>query len=338
MKESFGHLPTGEECFLYTISCGAVTACVTDCGASLVKLLVPDSRGRLDDIVLGYDSCEGYLSDDGYIGGTIGRSANRIKGSGFVLGSKTYSMTPNEGPNNLHSGPDSYNTRLWKLISHTGDAVTLELRSPDGDQGFPGNALIRVTYRLDASGALHLIYDAVSDRDTVFNLTNHSYFNLAGHRRTDRAMDQLLSLPGRFFTPADAQGIPTGEKRSVEGTPMDFRTPKPIGRDIAEDYEPLHLQGGYDHNWEVFCNPCAQLSDPESGRTMSVSTDCPGIQFYAGNYLNADGKEGVHYGKRSGIALETQFYPDSIHHPEWPQPITGAGTQYHTETVYRFTW
>ena len=338
MKESFGHLPTGEECFLYTISCGAVTACVTDCGASLVKLLVPDSRGRLDDIVLGYDSCEGYLSGDGYIGGTIGRSANRIKGSGFVLGSKTYSMTPNEGPNNLHSGPDSYNPRLWKLISHTGDAITLELRSPDGDQGFPGNALIRVTYRLDASGALHLIYDAVSDRDTVFNLTNHSYFNLAGHRRTDRAMDQLLSLPGRFFTPADAQGIPTGEKRSVEGTPMDFRTPKPIGRDIAEDYEPLHLQGGYDHNWEVFCNPCAQLSDPESGRTMSVSTDCPGIQFYAGNFLNADGKEGVHYGKRSGIALETQFYPDSIHHPEWPQPITGAGTQYHTETVYRFTW
>ena len=338
MKESFGHLPTGEECFLYTISCGAVTACVTDCGASLVKLLVPDSRGRLDDIVLGYDSCEGYLSGDGYIGGTIGRSANRIKGSGFVLGSKTYSMTPNEGPNNLHSGPDSYNTRLWKLISHTGDAVTLELRSPDGDQGFPGNALIRVPYRLDASGALHLIYDAVSDRDTVFNLTNHSYFNLAGHRRTDRAMDQLQPLPGRFFTPADAQGSPTGEKRSVEGTPMDFRTPKPIGRDIAEDYEPLHLQGGYDHNWEVFCNPCAQLSDPESGRTMSVSTDCPGIQFYAGNFLNADGKEGVHYGKRSGIALETQFYPDSIHHPEWPQPITGAGTQYHTETVYRFTW
>ena len=338
MKESFGHLPTGEECFLYTISCGAVTACVTDCGASLVKLLVPDSRGRLDDIVLGYDSCEGYLSGDGYIGGTIGRSANRIKGSGFVLGSKTYSMTPNEGPNNLHSGPDSYNTRLWKLISHTGDAITLELRSPDGDQGFPGNALIRVTYRLDASGALHLIYDAVSDRDTVFNLTNHSYFNLAGHRRTDRAMDQLLSLPGRFFTPADAQGIPTGEKRSVEGTPMDFRTPKPIGRDIAEDYEPLHLQGGYDHNWEVFCNPCAQLSDPESGRTMSVSTDCPGIQFYAGNFLNADGKEGVHYGKRSGIALETQFYPDSIHHPEWPQPITKAGEHYHTETVYRFTW
>ena len=338
MKESFGHLPTGEECSLYTISCGAVTACVTDCGASLVKLLVPDSHGRLDDVVLGYDSCEGYLSGEGYIGATIGRSANRIKGACFVLGSKTYSLTPNEGPNNLHSGPDSYNTRLWKLVSHTVDAVTLELRSPNGDQGFPGNALIRVTYRLDAVGALHLIYDAVSDQDTVFNLTNHSYFNLAGHRRTEKAVDQLLSLPGRFFTPADAQSIPTGEKRSVEGTPMDFRSPKPIGGDIEEDYEPLHLQGGYDHNWEVFCNPCAQLSDPESGRTMSVSTDCPGIQFYAGNFLNADGKEGVHYGKRSGIALETQYYPDSIHHPQWPQPITKAGEHYHTETVYRFTW
>ena len=338
MKESFGHLPTGEECSLYTISCGAVTACVTDCGASLVKLLVPDSHGRLDDVVLGYDSCEGYLSGEGYIGATIGRSANRIKGACFVLGSKTYSLTPNEGPNNLHSGPDSYNTRLWKLVSHTVDAVTLELRSPNGDQGFPGNALIRVTYRLDAVGALHLIYDAVSDQDTVFNLTNHSYFNLAGHRRTEKAVDQLLSLPGRFFTPADAQSIPTGEKRSVEGTPMDFRSPKPICQDIDADYEPLHLQGGYDHNWEVFCNPCATLLDPDSGRTMSVYTDCPGIQFYSGNFLQETGKGGTVYGKRSGIALETQFYPDALHHSDWPQPITRAGEKYHSETVYRFSW
>ena len=338
MKESFGYLPTGEECSLYTISCGGLTASVTDLGASLVRLLVPDSRGNLADVALGYDSCDGYLRGSCYLGATVGRCANRIKGACFDLGGKTYSLTPNEGSNNLHSGPDSYSTRLWKVIRHTGDAITLELRSPNGDQGFPGNALIRLTYQLDSLGGLHILYDAVSDQDTVFNLTNHSYFNLAGHQKTDRAMEQILSLPGRFFTPADAESIPTGEKRGVEGTPMDFRVPKPIGRDIGADYEPLHLQGGYDHNWEVFCNPCAQLYDPESGRAMSVSTDCPGIQFYAGNYLDTDGKGGVHYGKRSGIALETQFYPDSIHHPEWPQPITKAGEPYHSETVYRFSW
>ena len=338
MKESFGYLPTGEECFLYTISCGGLTASVTDFGACLVRLLVPDSRGNLADVALGYDSCDGYLRGSCYLGATVGRCANRIKGACFDLGGKTYSLTPNEGSNNLHSGPDSYSTRLWKVIRHTGDAITLELRSPNGDQGFPGNALIRLTYQLDSVGGLHILYDAVSDQDTVFNLTNHSYFNLAGHQKTDRAMEQILSLPGRFFTPADAESIPTGEKRSVEGTPMDFRVPKPICRDIGADYEPLHLQGGYDHNWEVFCNPCAQLYDPESGRAMSVSTDCPGIQFYAGNYLDTDGKGGVHYGKRSGIALETQFYPDSIHHPEWPQPITKAGEPYHSETVYRFSW
>lgn len=338
MKESFGYLPTGEECSLYTISCGGLTASVTDLGASLVRLLVPDSQGNLADVVLGYDSCDGYLHCSGYIGATVGRCANRIKGSSFVLGRKTYFLTPNEGRNNLHSGPDPYSTRLWKVIQHSDDAITLELRSPNGDQGFPGNAIIRLTYRLDSSGGLHLLYDTVSDQDTVFNLTNHSYFNLSGHSRTDRAMEQLLSLPGRFFTPADAESIPTGEKRSVEGTPMDFRVPKPIGRDIGADYEPLHLQSGYDHNWEVFCNPCAQLYDPESGRAMSVSTDCPGIQFYAGNYLDTDGKGGVHYGRRSGIALETQFYPDSLHHPEWPQPITRAGERYHSETIYRFTW
>ena len=168
-------------------------------------------------------------------------------------------------------------------------------------------------------------------------MTNHSYFNLAGHDQLEAAMEQLLTLPGRFFNPDDAESIPTGELRSVAGTPMDFRTPKPIGRDINEDYDALNLQGGYDHNWEVFCNPCAILQDVPSGRTMSVYTDCPGVQFYAGNYLYEKGKGGIRYGKRHGIALETQFYPDSLHHPEWPQPITKAGEKYHSETVYRFT-
>ena len=338
MKESFGILPSGEEAILYTISCGGLTAKVTDYGAHLVTLLVPDHQGKLADVVLGYDDVNGYRTGNGaFLGATVGRNANRVKDSSFTINGKTYRMTPNENSNNLHSGPDCYHLRMWELVSHSANAVTLELRSPNGDQGFPGNAVIRVTYRLDSDGGLHIIYDAVSDQDTVFNLTNHSYFNLAGQENVDKAMEQMLCIPGRWFNPDDAENIPTGEQRTVVGTPMDFRTPKAVGRDIGEDYEPLKLQGGYDHNWEVFCNPCAFLTDPESGRSMAVYTDCPGIQFYAGNFLDEKGKSGIHYGKRSGISLETQYAPDSVHHPEWPQPITKAGEKYHSETVYRFS-
>ena len=335
MREFFGTLPSGETASLYTISCGRLSAAVSDYGATLVRLLVPGQDGTLADVVLGYDDCNGYREGDACLGATVGRNANRLKDACFVLNGRTYALSPNENGNNLHSGPDLFSKRMWKVLDHTEDAVVLELDSPSGDQGFPGNAKIRVSYTMEP-GALRVAYDAVCDRDTVFNMTNHSYFNLAGHEKTGAAMEQILTLPGRFFNPDDPQNIPTGELRKVEGTPMDFRTPKAIGRDIGLDYEPLALQGGYDHNWEVFCNPCAILSDPGSGRTMAVSTDCPGIQFYAGNYLDEQGKGGVHYGKRSGVALETQFYPDALHHPDWPQPITRAGEKYRSETVYRF--
>ena len=338
MKEFFGTSHTSEETYLYTISCGGLTAVVSDYGATLVKLLVPDREGNAADVVLGHDSPADYRSCALFFGATVGRSGNRIAGASFDLGGETWKLPANENGNNLHSGPDFYHDRVWKVLSHTDSAITLELHSPHGDQGFPGNATIRVAYSLDSTGGLHIVYDAVADQDTVFNLTNHSYFNLAGHDKVSAAMEQILSMPARFFNAADAQSIPTGELRSVAGTPMDFRTPKPIGRDIDADYDALHLQGGFDHNWEVFCNPCATLSDPVSGRTMSVYTDCPGVQFYAGNFVdNAPGKGGVIYPKRSGICLETQFYPDSIHHPEWPQPITKAGETYRSETIYRFS-
>ena len=338
MKASFGTLPGGRETFLYTIACGGITAQVTDFGAALVSLNVPDQNGNIADVVLGYDDCTGYLRDTCFLGSVVGRSANRIKGSCFCLSGKSYSLVPNEGENNLHSGPEYYHIRMWNVVEHTPESITLELVSPDGDQGFPGKAQIRVTYFLDSQGGLHIVYDGICDKDTVFNLTNHSYFNLAGQEKTEKAMEQILSLPARVFTVADSESIPTGEVRSVANTPMDFRKPKAIGRDIGEDYEPLNLQSGYDHNFEVFCNPCAQLADKESGRMMAVYTDLPGIQFYAGNFLKETGKGGVRYGKRSGIALETQFWPDSIHHPQWAQPVTRAGERYHTETVYRFTW
>ena len=337
MKEPFGTLPSGETATLYTLSVGRIRAAVTNYGATLVRLFVPDSEGNLADVVLGYDDCNGYRTANGAcLGATVGRNANRLQGASFLLNGATVSLQANDGPNNLHSGPDHYHLRLWKTISHSDTSVTFVLNSPDGDQGFPGNARIQVTYKLDPKGGLHIIYDAVSDQDTVFNLTNHSYFNLAGHNQTDKAMDQILTIPGRFFCPDDAQNIPTGELRNVAGTPMDFRSPKPISKDIDADYEPLHLQGGYDHNWEVFCIPCAYLQDPVSGREMAVYTDCPGIQLYTGNFLDEHGKNGIYYGKRSGVALETQFYPDALHHADWTQPVTKAGNHYRSETIYSF--
>ncbi len=339
MKEFFGNLPSGEETGLYWIGCGGLRAAVTDYGAALVTLMVPDADGNYADVVLGYDDCNGYRTGKGAcLGATVGRNANRLKDASFSLAGKTYHIPANEGSNNLHSGPDFYHLRLWEVVQHTESAVTLRLNSPDGDQGFPGNAAIQVTYSLDHQGGLHICYDALCDQDTVFNMTNHSYFNLAGQSQTSAAMEQLLAMPSPSFCPDDAQNIPTGELRSVEGTPMDFRTPKAICRDIGADYQPLNLQGGYDHCWQAVCNPCATLQDPVSGRTMDVYTDCPGIQFYAGNFLDETGKGGIHYGKRSGVALETQFYPDALHHPQWPQPVTKAGQAYHSETVYRFSW
>ena len=339
MKQSFGQLATGEEAFLYTISCGGLTATVTDFGAHLVSLLVPNRDGIVEDVVLGFDDAEGYRTGNGgFLGAIVGRNANRIAGSSFLLGDTRVRMTPNEGFNKLHSGPHNFHLRFWKVTRHTENSITLRLDSPRGDQGFPGNAVIYVTYKLEADAALHITYDAVADQDTVFNMTNHSYFNLAGHQNTDAAIHQELIIPGRFFNPDDADNIPTGELRRVEGTPFDFREGKPISRDIEANYEPLHLQGGYDHNFEVFCSPCAILSDPTSGRSMAVHTDCPGLQLYAGNFLNENGKGGISYGERSGIALETQFYPNSVNHPEWPQPFTKAGKKYHSKTIYKFSW
>ena len=338
MKQFFGTLSSGESAFLYTISCGGLTAEVSDFGATLISLLVPDRNGVTADVVLGFDDPNAYAASGTFFGAIVGRNANRIGGAAFTLSGKVCHLDPNDnGKNNLHSGFNPYKNRLWQVVSHTAESICLSLHSPDGDQGFPGNADIQATYRLDAQGGLHIVYDGVCDKDTVFNMTNHSYFNLAGHDKPELAMAQKLVLPARFYTVADAQSIPTGENRSVEGTPMDFREGKAIGLQICDDYEALNLQGGYDHNWEVYCNPCAVLSDEASGRTMAVYTDCPGLQFYSGNYLEGEiGKGGVSYCKRGGICLETQYYPDSINHPEWPQPITPAGQKYHSETVFCF--
>ena len=338
MKKDFGRLPDGTMASLYTISCGKMRAEISDLGATLVRLYVPDSEGNLADVVLGFDRPEQYLASTTFMGAVVGRNANRVKNAAFVWDGKTYRLGENENGNNLHSGPDYFKDRLWQVVHQDDSSLRLRLYSPDCDQGFPGNATITVTYRLCPGGQLQMIYEGICNRDTVFNLTNHSYFNLAGHDKSQQAMMQELTLPARFFNAADGQSIPTGQLRPVNGTPMDFRTPKPIGRDIDKAYDALELQGGYDHNFEVFTDPCAILRDPVSGRTMAVSTDCPGIQFYAGNYLEGQrGKDGVCYPKRSGICLETQYYPDALNHPQWPQPITKAGERYRSVTRLIFT-
>lgn len=333
----FGVIQSGEQAQLYTIRCGELEASITDFGATLVSLLVPDKAGCVADVVLGFDNAASYQACDEFLGATVGRNANRIAGASFSLNDATYVLEANNNGNNLHSGSNSYAFRMWNVLEHTENSLSLFLESPNADQGFPGKAKIRVTYALENPGTMRITYDAVCDEDTVFNMTNHTYFNLAGHENGDRALDQILSMSARVFAVADDQCLPTGELRSVEGTPMDFRVPKALRQDIHAAYETLQLQGGYDHNYEVFCNPCAILADPVSGRTMSVETDCPGIQLYTANFLNVDaGKNNTPYGKYSGVCLETQYYPDAVHHPEWAQPVVKAGEQYHSETKYIF--
>lgn len=340
--ERFGETPDGSQVDLYTLTNeNGVSASFTNLGGIWVSMMVPDKDGKLADVVLGYDTVEKYLVNSPHLGAIIGRNANRIGNAAFTLNGSRYELYANDGPNNLHSAPAFYRTRIWEVEldeSSLGSRVSFSLNSPDMDQGYPGNAQITVSYTLTDENSVMIHYHMVSDQDTVANFTNHSYFNLAGHEKPELAAAQELTIPGRFFLPDDAESIPTGMLQPVAGTPMDFRARKPICRDISADFAPLKLQGGYDHNWEVFCNPCAVLHDPQSGRTMSVITDRPGVQFYAGNFISETGKGGVYYGTHSGIALETQFYPDCIHHSDWPQPTAKAGEPVHSETVYRFAW
>ena len=330
MVKTFGKLADGREARLFAIEAGRLRAEVTDYGASLVSLYVDGV-----DVCLGCEDVRGYEKNGSFLGATVGRNANRMKGASFLLGGERVQLSANEGCNNLHSGPDSWGWRLWEVTAHTENSLTLAMHSPHGDQGFPGNVEFSVTYAIENDG-LTIRYRGVSDRDTVFNVTNHAYFNLFGQDKPERAMDQELMLPAAYFCPDDAANIPTGEVRSVEGTPFDFRTFKAIGRDIGMDYEPLHLQGGYDHNFVNVQEICAVMRNPENGLTMTVTTDLPGVQVYAGNFLKNHGKGGVYYGKRSGVALETQFFPDSVNHPEWIQPFVKAGETWESETRYAF--
>lgn len=337
----FGVNHQGKEATLYTFeNKNGMVMAVTDFGATLHALYIPTEEGPLD-VVLGYDEPAGYEGPAGtFFGATVGRNANRIAGGKFTLGGKTYALDINNGPNNLHSGLDFWSFRIWQVKETTENSITFALHSPDGDQGYPGALDMAVTYTLTDDNALRIRYHGVPQAQTLINLTNHSYFNLNGHD-SGTILDHTVWLDADSFTRADATSIPTGEITPVEGTPMDFRTPKTVGRDIDQDYEALIFGNGYDHNWCLnnggkFAK-IATLTGDKTGLAMDVYTDLPGVQIYTGNFIqNEPGKGGAVYPRRAGICFETQFYPDSVNHPNFPSPIFKAGESYETTTEFRF--
>ena len=341
-KRAFGVNSRGEAATLYTFeNKNGVVMEVTDFGATLVSLLIPTEGGMLD-VVLGYDDPAGYEGPSGtFFGATVGRNANRICKGHFVINGVEYQLAKNDnGKNNLHSGFDFQSFRVWQVKQMGENTITFSLHSPDGDQGYPGALDIDVTYTLTEDNAVKIDYYGVPQADTIINYTNHSYFNLNGHA-SGNILKHTVWLDADCYTPANAESIPTGEIASVEGTPMDFRTAKTVGRDIEEDFEALNFGNGYDHNWCLNNGgrlaKVAELTGDVSAITMEVYTDLPGVQIYTANFLeNETGKGGVVYARRDGICFETQFYPDTPNHENFPSSICKAGEVYRTTTVYKF--
>lgn len=345
-KEKFDKMPDGRIIDRYTlINKNGVSASFITLGGIWNSMLVPDKDGHLADVVLGYGTAKNYMKNGAHLGEIVGRNANRIGGATFTMNGTTYSLTANNGPNNLHSGLDFYRNRLWDAeVTENGTDVSISfsLNSPDGDQGYPGNAKITVTYTLTADNSLRIDYHMICDSDTIANMTNHSYFNLAGHNSGEAAA-QKVWIDADFYTPMDEVSIPTGELAPVKGTPMDFTTEKAIGQDIGQEFQQLTYGSGYDHNW-VLNHPKGALSlsasacDEASGRKLEVYTDLPGVQFYTANYLDGElpGKDGATYGFRHGYCFETQYYPNAINEPEFPSPVLREGKEYKTTTIYKF--
>ena len=340
MTHSFGMTSKGEETRLFTIQNDkGMEIKVSDYGATLVQVRVPDKEGRLLDVVLGYDDVQGYEAGNAFFGATIGRVANRIGNGEFRLGGRTYELTRNDGQNTLHGGRDFYNKRIWKTGETQEDHVEFLMDSPSGDQGFPGNVKISVTYTLTKDNEVKIHYRAVPDADTLMNLTNHSYFNLSGHA-SGTVLDQEVMLYADAYARADSQSIPTGEIVPVSGTPMDFRQLKPVGAEIEEAYEALEFGKGYDHNWVLNGNgyrKAAFIRSKESGIAMEVYTDLPGMQFYTANFVDHEkGKAGAVYNMRQAACFETQYFPDAVHKDHFEGPEVKAGEVYETTTAYRF--
>ena len=341
-KRSFGITKDGKEVFLFSLeNKNGVKAEVTNYGANLVNVFVPGKDGKVEDVVLGFDDVAGYEVNPSFFGSVIAPSANRIGGASFELNGETYTLKKNNGENNLHSDEElGAHKRVWDVTEHE-DGVTFTLTNADGELGFPGNKEFKVTYSLDDENGLKISYEASSDKDTIINPTNHSYFNLKGHKE-GTIEDHKITLLASNYTPADQASIPYGDIVSVEGTPMDLREELVIGEKIDSDFDQLNFAVGYDHNWVTDnCNgevrKIAVVKAPGDVRVMEVYTDLPGVQFYAGNFIDPQsGKDGATYGKRSGLCLETQCYPDSIHKPNFPSVVYGPTKSYKSTTVYKF--
>jgi aldose 1-epimerase len=343
-SQPFGKMPDGTPVEIYTLTDGAHEARISTYGGVVVSLKTPDRTGTSADVVWGFDDLDGYVRTfngpgNPFFGAIIGRYANRIAHAAFTLDGNKYSLPKNDGDNTLHSGPHGFNNVVWKGRP-VANGIELTYLSKDGDAGFPGNLTTVVTYTLE-KGALRIEYSATTDRDTVINLTNHSYFNLAGG---GDILNDLITIHASRFTPVDSALIPTGELKSVESTPFDFRKPTPVGQRINADDEQIRLGHGYDHNWVLDSGggkltEAAEVYDSTSGRVLKVLTDQPGIQFYTGNFLDGTvkGKGGKVYERRSALCLETQHFPDSPNHLDFPTTELKAGQRYHTVTVFSFS-
>ena len=342
-KEMYGKLPSGEAADLYTLkNARGIEAAITNYGAHLVSLKTPDRTGTAADVVLGFDGLEGYLTRNRYFGSTVGRYANRIANGKFSIAGVEYTLARNNGSNHLHGGLKGFDKALWQGTLE-GKRVTLRYVSKDGEEGYPGTLTATVTYTLTGDNELRIDYDATTDKPTVLNLTNHSYFNLAGQGHGD-ILGHVVTLHADRFTPVDENLIPTGELRSVEGTPFDFRKPIAIGARIDQADEQLKRARGYDHNFVVngtmgTLRPAARVEEPRSGRVMEVLTTEPGVQFYTGNFLDGSirGKGNQPYNQRSGFCLETQHFPDSPNKPAFPSVLLKPGERFRSTTVYRFS-
>jgi len=340
-KQPFGKTPEGTAIDLYELADGTVEARIMTYGATLVSLKVPDRTGKPGDIVLGYDSAENYIANSPYFGAIVGRYANRIAHGQFQLDGRTYSLPKNDGENSLHGGTRGFDKVLWSAHAIE-NGVEFTCLSKDGDQGYPGNLKVTVRYTL-VGNALRIEYSATTDKDTVVNLSNHSYFNLAGEGSGD-ILQERLEIHASRFTPVDSTLIPTGALEAVAGTPFDFRTFHAIGERINDKDEQLVRGKGYDHNWVLDRKSAsglveaARVQDPASGRTLRVLTTQPGLQFYSGNFLDGSivGKGGHVYAHRSGFCLETQHFPDSPHHANFPSTVLRPGERYHSITVFEF--
>lgn len=345
-KQAFGKMEDGREAELYTLANKSGTkVTITNFGGTVVSVTVPDRNGKFDDVVLGYDTLDGYITGKAFFGGTIGRYGNRIAHGQFALDGAKYVLAKNDGENHLHGGIKGYNKVLWTAEDvSTKNAPSLRLRyvSKDGEEGYPGNLSVQVTFTLTDANELKIDYAATPDKKTVVNLTNHSYFNLAGE---GSILDHQLSLQSSRFTPVDAGLIPTGELRAVQGTPFDFHQSTAIGARINQDDEQLKRGKGYDHNWVLDAGAkgrpalAASVYEPKTGRLMEVWTTEPGLQFYSGNFLDGSihGKGGKTHELRSGFCLETQHFPDSPNHPDFPSTTVRPGEHYRSTTIYKFS-